>query len=184
MDIKKPFVLGAGIMGAGIGQLCAQKGYDVDIVDITDDVLDKAKTKVQKGMERRIEKGKITQEDMDSVLSRMHWSTDIEKSGDSDFVFEAVAPEDFDSRLLGRVYAAMMTQYRQIGDFDIHRLIDNIPGEEMPKFRNLWEHIGKRMPKKGRGKAKAPLDPLRARHKISVAILCVAVLSFCTWTST
>jgi type III restriction enzyme len=36
---------------------------------------------------------------------------------------------------------------------------DNIPGEEMPKFRNLWEHIRTRMPKKGRGKAKA-LDPL------------------------
>ena len=90
MDIKKPFVLGAGIMGAGIGQLCAQKGYDVDILDISEEVLDKAKTKVQKGMERRIEKGKITKEDMDSVLSRMHWTTDINKAADSDFVIEAV----------------------------------------------------------------------------------------------
>jgi len=36
---------------------------------------------------------------------------------------------------------------------------DNIPGGEMPKFRNLWEHIGKRMPKKGRGTSKT-LDPL------------------------
>lgn len=35
---------------------------------------------------------------------------------------------------------------------------DNVPGGEMPKFRNLWEHIGKRMPKKGRGKAQG-LDP-------------------------
>ena len=90
MDIKKPFVLGTGIMGAGIGQLCAQKGYDVDIVDISDEILERAKAKVQKGMERRIEKGKITKEDMDSVLSRMHWSTDIEKAGESDFVIEAV----------------------------------------------------------------------------------------------
>lgn len=90
MDIKKPFVLGTGIMGAGIGQLCAQKGYDVDIVDISDEILDKARAKVQKGMERRIEKGKITREDMESVLSRMHWSTDIEKAADSDFVIEAV----------------------------------------------------------------------------------------------
>ena len=90
MDIKKPFVLGTGIMGAGIGQLCAQNGYDVDIVDISDEILDKARAKVQKGMEQRIEKGKITREDMESVLSRMHWSTDIEKAGDSDFVIEAV----------------------------------------------------------------------------------------------
>ncbi len=36
---------------------------------------------------------------------------------------------------------------------------DNIPGGEMPKFRNLWEHIGKKMPKKGRGNAES-LDPL------------------------
>ena len=35
---------------------------------------------------------------------------------------------------------------------------DNIPGEEMPMFRNLWEHIGKKMPKKGRGKGNT-LDP-------------------------
>lgn len=36
---------------------------------------------------------------------------------------------------------------------------DNVPGDVMPKFRNLWEHIGKKMPKKGRGKSKN-LDPL------------------------
>ena len=39
---------------------------------------------------------------------------------------------------------------------------DNIPGNEMPDFRNLWEHIRKEMPKKGRGKAGA-LDPLSLR---------------------
>src|SRR3954467_7683200 len=38
-------------------------------------------------------------------------------------------------------------------------IADNISGEEMPMFRDLWEHIGKKMPKKGRGKAK-DLDPL------------------------
>lgn len=46
---------------------------------------------------------------------------------------------------------------------------DNIPGEEMPKFRNLWEHIGKRMPKKGRGKA-ATLDPLSLPVELQTAL--------------
>lgn len=106
MDIKRPFVLGTGIMGAGIGQLCAQKGYDVDIVDISNEILDKARAKVQKGMERRIEKGKITQEDMDSVLSRMHWSTDIEKAANSDFVFEAVLENmDLKKEIFGKFAA-------------------------------------------------------------------------------
>jgi len=90
MEVKKPFVLGAGIMGAGIGQLCAQKGYDVDIVDTSDDIVQKAKSKIRRGLEKRIEKGKISEQDMTSVLSRMHWSTDIDKAGESDFVVEAV----------------------------------------------------------------------------------------------
>ncbi|NOY81146.1 MAG: DEAD/DEAH box helicase family protein [Kiritimatiellaeota bacterium] len=46
---------------------------------------------------------------------------------------------------------------------------DNIPGEEMPKFRNLWEHIRKRMPKKGRGKAKT-LDPLSIPVELQTAL--------------
>jgi len=46
---------------------------------------------------------------------------------------------------------------------------DNIPGEDMPKFRNLWEHIRKKMPKKGRGKA-ATLDPLSIPVELQTAL--------------
>jgi len=46
---------------------------------------------------------------------------------------------------------------------------DNIPGEEMPKFRNLWEHIRAQMPKKGRGKAKT-LDPLSLPVELQTAL--------------
>ena len=46
---------------------------------------------------------------------------------------------------------------------------DNIPGEDMPMFRNLWEHIGKKMPKKGRGKAKT-LDPLSLPPQLQTAL--------------
>jgi len=46
---------------------------------------------------------------------------------------------------------------------------DNIPGGDMPKFRNLWEHIGKKMPKKGRGKGKA-LDPLSLPVELQTAL--------------
>ncbi len=90
MDVKKPFVVGAGIMGAGIGQLCAQNGLDVTVVDISDEIIDKAQNKVAKGLNRRVEKGKISQEEMDSVLSRISWSTELDLAGDSDFVVEAV----------------------------------------------------------------------------------------------
>ena len=47
---------------------------------------------------------------------------------------------------------------------------DNIPGEDMPKFRNLWDHIGKRMPKKGRGKSTKGLDPLSLPLDLQTAL--------------
>ena len=46
---------------------------------------------------------------------------------------------------------------------------DNIPGVDMPKFRNLWEHIGKKMPKKGRGNASV-LDPLSIPVELQTAL--------------
>ncbi len=46
---------------------------------------------------------------------------------------------------------------------------DNIPGGDMPKFRNLWEHIGKKMPKKGRGKGNV-LDPLSIPVELQTAL--------------
>ena len=46
---------------------------------------------------------------------------------------------------------------------------DNIPGADMPKFRNLWEHIGKRMPRKGRAKS-AALDPLSIPVELQTAL--------------
>ncbi|MEX2163520.1 MAG: DEAD/DEAH box helicase family protein [Sulfuricaulis sp.] len=48
-------------------------------------------------------------------------------------------------------------------------IADNIPGNEMPMFRNLWEHIGKKMPKKGRGKADV-LDPLDLPPQLQTAL--------------
>ena len=97
MDIKKPFIVGTGIMGSGVGQLCAQQGYEVTLVDISDDIVGKAREKVKSGLNRRVEKGKITQEEMESVLSRMNWSTDMEQARECDFVMEAIS-ENIDAK--------------------------------------------------------------------------------------
>lgn len=90
MDVKRPFVVGAGIMGSGIGQLCSQQGYEVMVVDLSEDIISRAQKKLRTGLEKRIEKGKITQEEMDLILSRIKWSTDLNLARDSDFVVEAV----------------------------------------------------------------------------------------------
>lgn len=90
MDVKKPFIVGAGIMGSGIGQLCAQQGYEVTVVDITENIVKKAEEKVRAGLKKRVEAQKIKQEEMDSVLSRIKWSTDLNLARESDFVVEAI----------------------------------------------------------------------------------------------
>lgn len=90
MDVKRPFVVGAGIMGSGIGQLCSQQGYEVTVVDLSEDIVNRAQKKVRAGLEKRIEKGKITQEEMDLILSRIKWSSDLNLARESDFIVEAV----------------------------------------------------------------------------------------------
>jgi 3-hydroxybutyryl-CoA dehydrogenase len=90
MEVKKPLVVGAGTMGAGVGQLCAQCGYDVTVVDLSDELIDGARKKVEAGLARRVEKGKIDQAEMDAVVGHMNWSTDLEAARESDFVVEAV----------------------------------------------------------------------------------------------
>ncbi|MFQ6070318.1 MAG: 3-hydroxyacyl-CoA dehydrogenase family protein [Candidatus Aminicenantales bacterium] len=90
MEVKKPLVVGAGVMGAGIAQLCAQQEYEVTVVDVSREIIDKARTKVEGGLKRRVERGKITEEEMNSVLSRIRWSAGIEPAAESDFVVEAV----------------------------------------------------------------------------------------------
>ena len=54
MDIKKVVVIGAGTMGAGIAQLCAQKGLNAVITDISQELADKGKARLEKGVSQTI----------------------------------------------------------------------------------------------------------------------------------
>ncbi|MFC1529450.1 3-hydroxyacyl-CoA dehydrogenase family protein [Gemmatimonadota bacterium] len=91
--MRKPLVVGAGIMGAGVGQLCAQNGFQVKVVDMTDALVEQAAAKVKAGLAKRVEKEKITQEEMDSVLSLITWSTDLGLAEDADFIIEAISED-------------------------------------------------------------------------------------------
>lgn len=90
MDIKKGFVLGAGIMGTGIAQLMAQKGIDVVLVDVDESIAKKSFDNIEKGLNGRVEKGKITADEVKDILSRIKISADIKAAADADFVIEAV----------------------------------------------------------------------------------------------
>jgi len=91
MEIKKICVLGAGLMGNGIAQVCAQAGYEVRLRDIEQRFIDNGMNTIKKNLARDVEKGKRTQQDMDAVLGRIKPTIDIkEAAADADLVVEVV----------------------------------------------------------------------------------------------
>lgn len=89
MDIKTVMVVGAGQMGSGIAQVCAQSDYQVIVNDIKEEFLDKGFAVIARNLARQAEKGKITNEERDQTLSRLRKSIDIQDAGDVDLVIEA-----------------------------------------------------------------------------------------------
>jgi 3-hydroxybutyryl-CoA dehydrogenase len=87
--LKKIFVLGAGTMGAGIAQTFASKGYEVVLRDIKDEFVDKGLTGIKKNLERLVGTGRITEEHMEEVLSRITGTIDMNLAEDCDLVVEA-----------------------------------------------------------------------------------------------
>jgi 3-hydroxybutyryl-CoA dehydrogenase len=92
MNIKTICVLGAGIMGAGIAQLCAQHEYKVNLVDIDEEILKNAKTGIKKNLERFfVSKNKISKEESTQILDRISLFTSRDDAiSDVDMVIEAV----------------------------------------------------------------------------------------------
>ncbi len=92
MAIKTIAVLGAGQMGRGIAQIAAFKGYKVILRDIKQEFCDNGVNLIKDGLEKRIAKGKSTQEELDTVLGNITTTVDMAGIKDADFVIEA-APE-------------------------------------------------------------------------------------------
>jgi 3-hydroxybutyryl-CoA dehydrogenase len=91
MEIKKICLLGAGLMGSGIAQVCAQAGYEVALRDIEQRFIDGGMNTIKKNLGRDVEKGKKTQEEADAILGRLKPTLDLkEAAGDADIVVEVV----------------------------------------------------------------------------------------------
>ncbi len=93
MSINTVLVVGAGIMGGGIAQLCAQQGLSAVISDIKLEFSENAKKRIEKGLSKRVEAGKITADSMKEVLSRISVAGDLAPAKDADIVIES-AVED------------------------------------------------------------------------------------------
>ncbi|MBD19114.1 MAG: 3-hydroxybutyryl-CoA dehydrogenase [Euryarchaeota archaeon] len=83
-------VLGAGQMGNGIAQVAALAGYNVVMVDIEQEYVDRGFTTIQKSLARLVSKERITQGDADSALARIGTDTERSACADADLVVEAI----------------------------------------------------------------------------------------------
>ena len=90
MEIKKIGVLGAGIMGTGIAQICAEAGFEVILVDLTEEFVNKGYQTVVKNWTRAVEKGKASAEEVEKFKALITTSVDNKDFKDCDVVIEAI----------------------------------------------------------------------------------------------
>jgi 3-hydroxybutyryl-CoA dehydrogenase len=91
MAIEKIAVIGAGTMGHGIAQIAAQAGFQVTLEDMSDEFVERGRARIQENLQKGVERGKVSAEDMQAALSRLQLSTNLKAAvADSDLVIEAV----------------------------------------------------------------------------------------------
>jgi len=89
MVIKKIFIVGAGLMGSGIAQVCAQSGINVILNDISKEAIDKGLKDIAWSVSKFIEKGNL-REDKETILNRIKTDDDFSSAADADLAIEAV----------------------------------------------------------------------------------------------
>jgi 3-hydroxybutyryl-CoA dehydrogenase len=97
VDVKRIAVLGAGLMGHGIAQVAAQVGkYDVNLRDIEQRFVDSGTNMMRESLNRFVKKGQLTEEEMKTVLERVHPMLDLKEAvSNADLIVEA-APENLE----------------------------------------------------------------------------------------
>ncbi|MEH7115852.1 3-hydroxybutyryl-CoA dehydrogenase [Neobacillus vireti] len=89
MNVSKVMVIGAGQMGSGIAQVCAQAGYEVRLNDLKMEFVERGLGVIEKNLNRSVAKGRLTEEQKQEVLSRLTASTDLNDAASVDLVIEA-----------------------------------------------------------------------------------------------
>ncbi|WP_226642805.1 3-hydroxybutyryl-CoA dehydrogenase [Mesobacillus subterraneus] len=95
MSVKTIMVIGAGQMGSGIAQVCAQAGYDVFLNDLKPEFVERGLAGIKKNLNRQVDKGRMTAEQLDVIVGRITSSSDLQDAAKVDLVIEA-AVENMD----------------------------------------------------------------------------------------
>lgn len=83
-------VLGAGAMGSGIAQVAATNGWEVQLVDINEDAISSAQVKLQKILNRQVEKGRMTDIEVKGIMGRIYFGSSMQAFEKADLIIEAI----------------------------------------------------------------------------------------------
>ena len=103
-EVKTVGVIGAGIMGSGIVEVCAKAGLEVTFVEVDTEARDRGRAAIERSMGKAVERGKLEQRARDEAMSRITGATDLGDVAGVDLIIEAVT-EDLTVKLevFGRV---------------------------------------------------------------------------------
>lgn len=90
MQIKKVGVVGCGLMGSGIAQICAQSGYETMVSEVNEELLNKGLGTIKSQLTKSVQKGKLTKEDEEGILGRLKGTTKLSDFSGCDLVIEAI----------------------------------------------------------------------------------------------
>src|SRR5206468_833505 len=97
-EVKTVGVIGCGIMGSGIVEVCAKAGISVTFVEASEEFLERGRQSVERSMAKAVERGKLDAPARDEALARITGSTSLEDVAGADLVIEAVT-EDLETKL-------------------------------------------------------------------------------------
>ena len=90
MEIKTVGVVGCGLMGSGIAEVCARAGYNVVVREVDESTLNQGLQRIRQSLGRALERGRIDQATYDQTLGRIRGTVNMADLAESDFVIEAV----------------------------------------------------------------------------------------------
>lgn len=90
MPVKEIMVVGAGQMGGGIAQVCAQAGFEVVLRDIEEGLVKKGLAVIEKNLQRSVDKGKLSEDEKSAALGRVKGAIDLKFGAGADIVIEAI----------------------------------------------------------------------------------------------
>lgn len=92
-DMKTVGVLGGGLMGSGIAQVCGSSGYTTIVREVSEELCAKARVSIVRSLDKAIEKGKSTEDDKNTALARISFTTSLNDLAKTDIVIEAVVED-------------------------------------------------------------------------------------------